>query len=196
MLVSTILLLAVALALDALAVAITTGMKLRRVTIGQTLRMAGVFGAFQFAMPVVGWFLGAGVQQYIEAWDHWLAFGLLAFIGLRMMKEARDNWNGEGMEGGVSSTDPTTGASVLLLGIATSIDALAVGLSMALLRQNIWFPAVVIGVVCFCLTAVGIHLGQALCNITNSWGNRAGFLGGLALIGIGVNILHEHGVFA
>lgn len=192
----TLLAVAVALAMDAFAVAVAAGMRLRRVSFAQTARMAGAFGFFQFAMPVAGWFLGAGVQQYIEAYDHWLAFLLLAFIGGRMLREA---WPGRGQDQekhAGRAADPTAGPALLLLAVATSIDALAVGLSMALLGQAVLFPAVVIGLVCFSLTALGVRLGRIMHSVAGDWGSRANALGGLVLVAIGANILREHGVFA
>lgn len=192
----TLLALAVALAMDAFAVAVATGMQLRCISVPQTARMAGAFGFFQFGMPVAGWFLGVGVQKYIEDYDHWIAFGLLAFIGGRMLKEAWDK-RGQNLEEecAVCPSDPTKGSSLLLLAVATSIDALAVGLSMAILGQDVWLPALVIGVVCATLTTLGIHLGRIMCSFAGNWGSYANIAGGLVLIGIGFNILREHGFF-
>ena len=192
----TIFAIAVALAMDAFAVALTSGIRLRCVTPGQTMRMAGMFGAFQFLMPVVGWFLGAGAQKYIESYDHWLAFALLGFVGGHMIKEAWEN-RGKTEDECYTCPDPTVGKSLWLLGLATSVDALAVGLSMALLDLDVWFPAAIIGVVCFCMTAFGMHLGRLVCRIRgiDSLGNRANILGGVVLIIIGISILREHGVF-
>lgn len=187
-----IIVMSIALAMDAFAVAVTTGIRLKCLNVAQVGRMAGVFGFFQFLMPVAGWFLGFSVQKHIEAYDHWLAFGLLSFVGLRMLKEAWDNRNAD--EECCVCDDPTTGSTLLLLGIATSVDALAVGLSMALLDVDIWLPALIIGLVCFCITAVGMHLGRWACQ-SASIGNKANALGGLVLLGIGIGILREHGVF-
>ncbi len=188
-----IFVMAVALAMDAFAVAVTTGIRLQCLNVAQVGRMAGVFGFFQFIMPVTGWFLGLSVQKHIEDYDHWLAFGLLSFVGLRMLKEAWDNRNKPEDEC-CTCADPTTGGTLLLLGIATSIDALAVGLSMALIKTDIWLPAVIIGAVCFCITAIGMHLGRWVCR-AGSLGDKANALGGLVLVTIGLGILHDHGVF-
>lgn len=189
----TLMMLAVALAMDAFAVAVTSGVQLRCITTAQTFRMAGTFGFFQFAMPVAGWFLGASVEKYIHSYDHWIAFALLCIVGARMLKEAWDNRNTCSVC--EADSDPTQGTSLVFLGIATSIDALAVGLSFAILGQGVWFPAAVIGVVCFVITAAGLHLGQAVCSLAGNWTNRANAVGGLVLIAIGANILHDHGVF-
>jgi putative Mn2+ efflux pump MntP len=190
-----ILILAVALAMDAFAVSLTTGIQLRFVSPRQTLRMAGIFGFFQFAMPLAGWLLGIRAQKYIEAWDHWLAFALLGYVGGKMLWEA---WRNRGKPPEACFlTDPTTGKTLLLLGLATSLDALAVGLSLALLNIEVWTPALIIGVVCFLLSAVGMQLGRVICAIPRlgSLGNKANAVGGLILIGIGLRILYEHGVF-
>jgi len=192
-----LLAIAVALAMDAFAVAVATGLRLGCISAGQTLRMAGLFGLFQAFMPLAGWCLGTGAQSYIEAYDHWLAFGLLAFVGGRMVREAWQARNEE-PDCSCSPDDPTRGGSLWLLAIATSIDALAVGLSLALLNAGILTPALVIGVVCFCLTALGMHLGRLACRLPGlrGLGVKANALGGFVLLAIAVKILHEHGVFA
>lgn len=190
----TLLMIAVALAMDAFAVAVASGMRLRCINAPQTVRMAGAFGLFQFAMPVAGWFLGAGVEKYIHDYDHWVAFMLLFIVGARMLKEAWDN-RGKAPEDCCVETDPTQGSSLLLLAVATSIDALAVGLSLGVLGRDIWYPAAVIGIVCFAITAAGMHLGRAAYLLSGNWTNRANAVGGLVLILIGANILREHGVF-
>lgn len=192
----TIFGIAIALAMDAFAVSIATGMRLRCLPLAGTLRMAAVFGGFQFAMPVIGWLLGSHAQRYIEAYDHWIAFALLVFVGGRMLKESWEN-RGQPLDSGACS-DPTRGSALWVLGIATSLDALAVGLSFALLGVGIWWPATVIGLVCFTLTLVGMVVGSLVCRLPglSSIGNKANALGGLVLIGIGVKILIEHGVFS
>ncbi|MDR0250511.1 MAG: manganese efflux pump MntP family protein [Burkholderiales bacterium] len=189
-----LLTLAFALATDAFAVAVAVGIRLKQVTVSQTLRMAGTFGGFQFGMPIIGWLLGVSVHRYIEAVDHWVAFGLLAFVGGHMLKEAWEHRRCEEDAPRSDRADPTRGRALVLLGIATSIDALAVGLSFALINVSIWLPALVIGVVCFGATACGMHLGRLACSKGNL-GSKATFIGGLVLIAIGINILREHGVF-
>ncbi|MCL2297759.1 MAG: manganese efflux pump MntP family protein [Proteobacteria bacterium] len=189
-----LLTLAFALATDAFAVAVTTGIQLKRVTTSQTLRMAGTFGGFQFGMPIIGWLLGASVHRYIEAIDHWVAFGLLVFVGGHMLKEAWEHRKLDEDAPRPERADPTRGRTLILLGIATSIDALAVGLSFAMINVSIWFPALVIGVVCFGATALGMRLGRWACTLGNL-GSKATLVGGLVLIVIGISILREHGVF-
>ncbi len=185
-----LLLLAVALAMDAFAVSIAVAIRLGSFRAGPTLRLALAFGFFQFLMPVIGWALGLTVRGAIERWDHWAAFGLLAFIGVNMLREAF----GKGEEHGAERGDPTRGFSLLVLAVATSIDALAVGLSFALLGIPVWLPAGVIGVVCAAITTLGVLLGVRLSHAAVV-SKRAELVGGLVLIGIGLKILYEHGVF-
>ena len=182
---------AVALAMDAFAVSIATGVRLRNPTKRQTFRLAWHFGLFQGLMPVLGWSVGIYVHRFIEAVDHWVAFGLLAFIAVQMVLGAlRD---GKEEEAG-NTKEPTRGLSLVLLSVATSIDALAVGLSLAMVDVSVWYPSLVIGVVALAFSAVGIHIGGFV-------GRRIGvaryaaFVGAAVLLFIGVRILHEHGVF-
>lgn len=193
---SAVFAIAVALAMDAFAVALTTGLRLRCVSFQQMFRMSAMFGGWQFAMPVAGWFLGEGAQDYIEAYDHWIAFALLAFVGGRMLREAFQG-DDEADKDLSACPDPTYGSSLWLLGIATSIDALAVGLSLAMLRIDVWEPAVIIGAVCFVLTAVGMQVGRVACRMPGiaGLGDKANALGGVVLLAIGFKILYEHGVF-
>ncbi len=183
-----ILLLAAALSLDAFAVAVASGIRLCAVSGRQTFRMAGAFGFFQFFMPLFGWVLGRQVRGWIEAWDHWLAFGLLCFIGLKMIREA---W--AGADDNAACVDPTMGRHLFILAVATSIDALAVGLSLAFLGYDIFVPALIIGLVCAVFTVSGLRLGCVAAQ-TCKLGLRAGVVGGVVLIGIGVKILFEHNV--
>ena len=180
--------LAVALAMDAFAVALSSSASLKSVTAGHYLRMSLAFGLFQAFMPIAGWVLGLSVRGLIEAWDHWIAFGLLAFVGLNMLRDAFSCKADDEHCG-----DPSHGITLLLLAVATSIDALAVGLSFSVVGISVWFPALVIGLVCALLTALGIWLGARL-GCCDMLGGRASAVGALVLIGIGVKILHEHGV--
>ncbi|MCM2265322.1 MAG: manganese efflux pump MntP family protein [Desulfuromonadales bacterium] len=180
----TLLGIAVALAMDAFAVALGTGMNLATLTGRHLFRLGFHFGLFQALMPVIGWLAGLTVQQRIAAWDHWIAFGLLAFVGGHMLWEARAEAHEE-----KSANDPTRGLSLVLLSVATSIDALAVGFSLSMLGVSIWTPALVIGLVAGVLTVVGMLLGR---KVGDRWGPRVEIVGGLVLIGIGVKILVEH----
>lgn len=184
----TLFAIAVALAMDAFAVALATGICLGRVRAAQTLRMALAFGLFQGLMPVAGWLLGLTVRERIEAYDHWTAFALLALVGGKMIWEGL---SGNADDPGCEPKDPTRGGQLLLLAVATSIDALAVGLSFAVLGEPIALPALVIGSVCFALTALGVKIG-CLARRVSALSRYAELLGGLVLIGIGLNILMEH----
>jgi len=180
----TLLGIAVGLAMDAFAVSIGIGLGARHVDARTTVRLAWHFGLFQFFMPILGWLAGLSLERFISSVDHWIAFGLLTAIGGKMIYEAL--WGDEEKRAG---KDPTRGASLVVLSVATSIDALAVGLSLALLGVQIWYPAVIIGVVAFAFTAVGLHIGRRFGVLLGKWMEVAG---GLILIGIGIRILVEH----
>ena len=126
-----ILLIAVSLSMDAFAVSVSNGIALGNISVKDTLRTGGFFGVFQFIMPVLGWILGTSVKSYIEAVDHWIAFGLLLFIGGNMIKEALFQQEEE------KEANLSTG-KLFLQAVATSIDALAVGISFAVLNVNLW----------------------------------------------------------
>jgi len=175
---------AVGLAMDAMSVAIATSLMLGRVNAGQVFRFAFNFGLFQGAMPILGWFAGRGIEQYIQAWDHWVAFLLLAGIGLKAIIETL-----KGNENVAGVPDPTVGVTLYVLAIATSIDALAVGLNFGILEVPVWWPSVVIALVTAGLTTAGMLLSRYI----NTNARKAmQIFGGLVLIGIGVRILIEH----
>jgi manganese efflux pump family protein len=178
-----LLCIAVGLAMDALAVAIATGLMLAKVTPRHVFRLAFHFGLFQFLMPILGWLAGRQVAEYVGGWDHWLAFGLLSFVGGKMLWEARYR------EESLSRTDPTRGFMLVTLSVATSIDALAVGLSMGLQSVSDWLPSIVIGLVAAALTALGITFGGRL---GPRWENRAEVAGGCVLLLIAAEILWSH----
>ena len=173
--------------MDAFAVAIATGIVLGAVSGRQTFRLAFHFGLFQFLMPVIGYLAGMTVERYIRGYDHWLAFVLLGYIGGKMVYEG--GW-GDGEEGN-GGKDPTRGISLVVLSVATSIDALAVGISLGVLRNNegIVYPGIVIGIVACTFTAAGLHLGKRLGTV---FGKRMEIVGGLVLVAIGVKILFDH----
>jgi manganese efflux pump family protein len=175
---------AIALAMDAFAVAIVTGLSLTPMTKRHVFRLSFHFGLFQAIMPALGWVAGTAVLRYIKAFDHWVAFGLLAFVGGRMILSAlRD-----APETHVVS-DPTSGWDLILLSVATSIDALAVGLSLAVIGSRILLPALTIGIVAATLTAAGMLLGR---RIGAAWSARVEILGGFVLVAIGAKILFQH----
>jgi putative Mn2+ efflux pump MntP len=134
-------------------------------------------------MPILGWFLGSRISVYIESVDHWIAFGLLSFVGIRMIHESlKKNPNGE-------EFDPSKGSNLILLSIATSIDAFAIGLSLAVLNVSILYPSIIIGIVTGILSVIGIQLGNKL---GIKFGKRMEVIGGVILILIGIKILIEH----
>ncbi len=189
----TILGIAVALAMDVFAVSIATGICMRQVSARQTFRLCWHFGLFQALMPVIGWAIGTSIKGYVDAYAHWVAFFLLSLIGLNMLKEAVKANDDEAAC--VSRKDATKGITMVMLSVATSIDALAVGLSMSMLRVSIFYPAVIIGIVAGFFTIVGLHVGKRVSRI--SWlSTSAEIIGGLVLLIIGLNILREHGVFS
>jgi putative Mn2+ efflux pump MntP len=169
--------------MDAFAVSIATGISLQKVNPCHALTVALSFGAFQAFMPVVGWFGGAGVKSIIAPIDHWIAFGLLSIIGVRMIYESR---RCQQDKKGISDLRAGT---VLILSIATSIDALVAGISFSLLNTPIFLPALVIGSVTFALSFTGVYIGRSLGLLFE---RAIHIAGGLILIGIGIKILLEH----
>ena len=178
---------AIALAMDAFAVAVAAGITLKRISFRQNFRLAWHFGLFQAIMPMIGWSAGLTLRDYIEAYDHWIAFALLAYVGVGMLREAFGQHEDD------KKKDPTRGATMVMLSIATSIDALAVGLSLSMLKVSIFKPALWIGVVAVLFTTIGMHLGKALANTTKI-SKLAEICGGTILLIIGLNILRESGV--
>ena len=182
----TCLLLAVSLALDAFAVAVSCGVSVPGFGRRQALRVGLWFGAFQFAMPLAGWLLGTGVSAYVEAADHWIAFALLALIGGRMAAGALVQGCGTQARPEPAALTP---GRLTALAVATSIDALAVGVSLTCMEVDILTAAGVIGAVAFCLSVLGGLLGRRLGCLFQ---RRAELAGGIVLILIGVRILIEH----
>jgi putative Mn2+ efflux pump MntP len=180
----TLLGIAVALAMDAFAVALATGLSLSIMNGRHLFRLGFHFGLFQALMPVVGWLAGMTIQGWIAAYDHWIAFTLLVFVGGKMIFEAFADHDDE-----KTANDPTRGWSLVMLSVATSIDALAVGLTLAMLQVSVWAPSLVIGLVAGILTVAGMLLGRRVSGI---WGQRVEVFGGLVLCAIGVKILLEH----
>ena len=181
--VATTLLLALGLAMDSFSVSICSGTMVNGSRLPQALRVGLVMGGFQAAMPVLGWLGGTALSDLICAVDHWIAFGLLLFIGGRMIYEAF--WG----DGECALMDTSNWRVLVGLGVATSIDALAVGLTLAVLGTSIVVPVLTIGVVAFALSFVGVLIG---CQAGNLLRDRVPVLGGVILIGIGAKILVDH----
>jgi putative Mn2+ efflux pump MntP len=174
---------AVGLSMDAFAVSIACSVMLCSVSYRHIFRLGFHFGLFQAFMPVLGWTAGRSVSGFIGSWDHWVAFGLLLLIGLKAIREALSS--GEERP----KSDPTKGLSLIMLSIATSIDALAVGVSLAAINVDIFMPALFIGVVTAAFATVGTIYG---CRIGSRFGKKVEIFGGMVLILIGVKILIEH----
>ena len=173
------LLLAVALAMDAFAVALTQGARFRPSVAGG-VAIALTFGVFQALMPLAGWGIGAVAFAYIEAVDHWIAFGLLGFLGVRMLG---------GHVGEEEAGHALTGKALLIAGVATSIDALAAGITLPTLSVAPLVAVALIGGVTFAMSGVGVALGRIAGDRWGEWAERAG---GIILIGLGCKILAEH----
>jgi putative Mn2+ efflux pump MntP len=187
----TLILLALGLAADAFAVSITNGMCSSRVTKRNALLMAFTFGFFQALMPVLGFILGNTFAGFVFRFQHWIALLLLGAIGVNMLSDAlRERDTPE--EEGCSTLSIFQSRNLILQGIATSIDALAAGVSIAVLNINILTSALIIGMITFLLCAVGVYIGKRFGNIL---GFRAKVLGGIVLIGIGARIFIENHFF-
>lgn len=178
-----LLLVAIGVSADAFAVALGKGLQMRRLDQRSALTIAGTFGAFQAGMPLVGWLLGSQFARHIETVDHWIAFALLAAVGARMLVQAS------------RPDDPTTPSAavrpgeLLLLGLATSVDALAVGVGLALLDVSIATAVAVIGTTTFVLCYVGVLVGH---RAGLGFRRLAEAAGGLILVAIGASILWQH----
>ena len=178
----SVLLIAVGLAMDAFAVAICKGLAMRKPGVKAILVIGLWFGFFQAVMPVIGYLLGSSFYSYISEYDHWIAFALLALIGANMIREA--------LSGEEEGVDDSIGfRTMLVLAIATSIDALAVGISLAMTGDDIVQSAVMIGVVTFLISAAGVKMGGL---VGDRFGSRAELVGGVILILIGLRILLDH----
>ncbi len=173
------LLLAIALAMDAFAVALTQGARFRLGWRGATL-IALTFGVFQAVMPLIGWGIGSLALDYVESIDHWIAFGLLAILGVRMLG---------GHAGEEEAARRLTGPALLVAGIATSIDALAAGITLPTLDAKPWLAVGLIGLVTAVISGAGVALGRVAGDRWGTWAERAG---GVILIALGCKILAEH----
>lgn len=176
--------LAFAMSTDAFAAAIGKGMALRRPRFSEALRTGVIFGVIEGLTPLIGWALGSIAAEFVAEWDHWIAFSLLLILGLMMIRKAFSN-NQE-------TATPVARHSFWLLaatGFATSIDAMAIGVSLAFLDSNILITAAAIGCATLLMVTVGVMLGRVLGHVAGRW---AELLGGIALIAIGSGILYEH----
>ena len=184
-----LLLLAVGVSMDAFAVSVCKGLSMGKAGLKESAICGGWFGGFQALMPLIGFFLGTLFAEAIEAFDHWVAFGLLGIIGINMLKEAFEKEECDGCCCDLSFK------TMLVMAIATSIDALAVGISLAMAGNvNIWIAILLIGFTTFCFSALGVKIGNVF---GSRFEKKAQIAGGVILILLGLKILLEHlGVLA
>lgn len=179
----SISLVAVGLAMDAFSVAICKGLSMKKFELKKSVIIGLYFGIFQGAMPIIGYFLGNTFVEAIEKYDHWIAFVLLSFIGINMIREAFDKDDCE------TTNDKVDFKSMIWLAIATSIDALTVGVTFSFLKVNIWFSALLIGIITYVLSIIGVMIGN---KFGAKYKAKAEVAGGVILIIMGIKILVEH----
>ena len=179
----TIIVVAVGLAIDAFVVSIVSGSAYKQLHVKHALRMAVFFGSFQAVMPLIGFMAGLSVKEYIERYDHWIAFGLLSAVGCKMIYES---FKINSIE---EKSDPSNIFVLLVLSVATSIDALAIGITLSLITSSIILAVIIIGLVTFVLSYFGVYIGK---RFGHFFENKIEAVGGLVLIGLGIKILIEH----
>jgi len=179
----TIIIIAVGLAMDAFAVSIVSGATCSQVKVKHALRMALFFGAFQAFMPLIGALAGVTIKGFITGWDHWIAFALLTAVGAKMIYESFK------IKPGKQDLDPANLGVLLVLSIATSIDALAVGITLSLIIAGLVIPVTIIGIVTFLLSYLGVFIGKKFGHFFES---KIEALGGLVLIALATKILTQH----
>ena len=177
-----IILISIGLAMDAFAVSICKGLSMKKINRKSTIIIAIYFGLFQAIMPVFGYLLGSSFSVIVQKLDHWIAFILLAIIGGNMIKESKDDETEK-------RNDKVDFKTMILLAIATSIDALAVGITFAFFKVNIVVSITIIGIITFILSFIGVIIGN---KFGDKFQNKAEFIGGMILIIIGLKILLEH----
>ena len=179
-----LLILAIGLSMDSFAVSVTSGVVLKPFRISSALKIASFLALFQGAMPLIGWFIGREFQKYIQDYDHWVAFGVLLILGINMIREGRSK-----DEETPCCFNPAKTKTMLGLSVATSIDALAVGVTFAFLHVNIVWAVTFIGCTTFVLSAIGVKAGNVF---GMKYKSRAELAGGVILILMGIKILLEH----
>jgi putative Mn2+ efflux pump MntP len=180
----SLILLSIGLAMDAFSVAIVSCFGLGKMKLADSLKVSSSFGVAHIIMPVLGWFLGSTVVTFIQRWDHWLAFILLAYVGGRMLKEGLS----EDIKA-IEASNLLEFKSLIMFTVAVSIDALAVGLSFSLQGLSIWIPSVFMGLSTFIFTFIGLNIGF---KTGQRFGKKAQIVGGLILILIGLRIVFLH----
>ena len=179
----TIIIIALGLSMDAFAVSIVSGAAYKQLKIKHALRIALFFGGFQAIMPLIGYLAGLSIKTYIISYDHWVAFGLLSAVGGKMVYESFKIRSAE------ENLDPSNILILLVLSVATSIDALAIGITLSFLRVSLVTAVGIIGLVTFVLSYLGVFIGK---RFGHFFENKIEAIGGLILIGLGVKILFEH----
>jgi putative Mn2+ efflux pump MntP len=179
----TITMISIGLAMDALAVSLGIGTSGQIPTLRGKIRLAAHFGIFQSGMTALGWLAGGSIVQYVNSFDHWIAFALLGYVGFNLIRAGFDK------DGKAFEQDPSTGKVLVMLSFATSIDAFAVGLSIVFLKVPIPLSVFMIGLVTLLLSAIGLFAGIRL---GETFGKRMEILGGLILIGIGIRVVITH----
>jgi len=180
----SLILLSVGLAMDAFSVSLVAGFGLGKIKLMDTVKVSSTFGVAHIIMPVLGWFLGSTIIEFIQRWDHWLAFALLAFVGGRMIHEGLQEKNET-----ENVCDLLTFSSLIMFTVAVSVDALAVGLSFSLQELSIWIPSLFMGMGTLIFTFIGLTIG----NKTGAhFGKKAQIIGGLILILIGLRVVVSH----
>ena len=178
-----IVFLALALSMDSFSVALAVGCAGQGTGKSEVFRLAFHFGLFQGGMPILGWLAGTLIEPIIAPYDHWVAFFLLLLVAIRMIR------SGVNPTEDVHQNDPTRGLSLILLSIATSIDALSVGLGLSMLGMKIWTPSIVIGFITVLVSVIGVTTGSRL---GLKFGKRMQIVGGVVLIMIGIRIVVSH----
>ena len=183
----TLIFLAIGLSIDSFAVSISCGLMMTGITFWKATRIGFSLAFFQALMPLIGWFIGKKIESMVSSFDHWLAFGLLTIIGGRMILESLKKSEEEKKK--INPLDPKV---LLGMSIATSIDALIVGISFAFISINLYLTTFIIGFTTFFFSMLGILFGK---KTGSRFGNKMEIIGGIILISMGIKILHEHHVF-
>ncbi|MGD9679135.1 MAG: manganese efflux pump MntP family protein [Vulcanibacillus sp.] len=180
----TLFIIAIGLSMDAFAVSITSGIVIYNLKLKNAIKIAIFFGLFQAIMPYIGWLLSNNFSKYIIEFDHWVVFIILLFIGLKMIHESRKS-----DENDVPKLNPLNNKILLTLAFATSVDALAVGVSLSFLDVSIYYAMILIGIVTFIFSLIGVYVGNISGELLKK---KAELIGGIILILIGTKILFEH----
>lgn len=186
----TIIVLAIGLSMDSLAIALTSGAIIKNHRPINVLKIAGMLAFVQMVLTIIGWLVGRSFVDYIDQYDHWIAFSILVFLGIRVIRDELRNKD-EDIE--VRPFNPLNIKTMFTLSVATSIDAMAVGLSISLVGIQITVPALVVGIVTFCVGILGVVFGS---KASRRYKLSINIIGGLILIAIGITILLDHTVFA